>query len=67
MADKKLFPEKRLRLEKDSGSVTRYVKMLEFNNKLLLDRLRQAVESLEEREDHVPDDNVDWRDELLEE
>ena len=68
MADKKLFLEKRLRLEKDSGSVTRYIKMLEFNNKLLEDRLEKAIEFLELQEEHLPEGlGYMWREMVLEE
>jgi len=68
MADKKLFLKKRLQLEKDSGSVTRYVRMLEFNNKLLEDRLEKAIEFLELQEKHLPDNlGFMWREMVLEE
>ena len=44
---KELYSERELQIEKDMGSTTRYIKMLENNNKILQNRFKKVMEFVE--------------------
>lgn len=67
MIHEKLYTKKELDLEKWSGSVTKYINMLEHNNRLLDERLSSALGFLELQEGHMRDGVVfGWREALIE-